>query len=201
MSMFILSQDVHITNQVLNSALNKLIHIPAFDTVTYGRNSIRYHCAKLWNDMFPTGFIQVDADRKKDVHLSKINSIHYFKKILKKHFLYKYSADDEDFIYYWLNYSDSPNITHPIFYSFLMIFLYPILLIRCPWDSRSQLPLKLKWGDPGPATLHMPSGRAMGGELCGQSCQFQTTWGYEGWGHCLKDIEVVVLVAHLPSNT
>ena len=100
MSMFILSQDVHITNQVLNSALNKLIHIPAFDTVTYGRNSIRYHCAKLWNDMFPTGFIQVDADRKKDVHLSKINSIHYFKKILKKHFLYKYSADDEDFIYY-----------------------------------------------------------------------------------------------------
>ena len=92
----------HSTNQVLNSALNNLIHIPRFDTMTYGRNSIKYHCAKLWNDMFPTGFIQIDDDRKKDshIHLSKINSIHYFKKVLKKHFLFKYSSDDDDFIYY-----------------------------------------------------------------------------------------------------
>ena len=101
MSLFVLSSNVHITNQVLNSALNNLIHIPAFDTLTYGRNSIKYHCAKLWNDMFPTGVIQVDVDRKKDIHLSKINSIHYFKKVLKQHFLYKYSAaDDNDFVYY-----------------------------------------------------------------------------------------------------
>ena len=100
MSLFILSKDVHITNQVLNSALNNLIHIPAFNTVTYGKNSIKYHCAKLWNDMFPTGYIQVDGNRKNDIHLSKINSIHYFKKIIKKHFLFKYLVGDGDFLYY-----------------------------------------------------------------------------------------------------
>ena len=73
----------------------------SFDTVTYGRNSIKFHCAQLWNNMFPTGFIQIEADRSKDVHLTKINTIHYFKKVLKRHFLYKYSAaDSEDFIYY-----------------------------------------------------------------------------------------------------
>ena len=100
MSLFILSKNIHATNQVLNSALNNLIHIPAFDTITYGRNSIKYHCAKLWNDMFPTGFIQIDADPKKNIHLSKINSIHYFKKVLKKHFLFIYAAGEGDFIYY-----------------------------------------------------------------------------------------------------
>ena len=83
MSLFVMSGDVHQTNQVLNSALNNLIHIPGFNTVTYGKESIKYHCAKLWNEMLPNGFIQVDAERKNDVHLSKINSIHYFKKLLK----------------------------------------------------------------------------------------------------------------------
>ena len=101
MSLFILSSNVHSTNQVLNSAINNLIHIPSFDTITYGRNSIKFHCAQLWNNMFPTGFIQIQADRSKDVHLTKINTIHYFKKVLKQHFLYKYSvADDDEFIYY-----------------------------------------------------------------------------------------------------
>ena len=101
MSLFILSSNVHSTNQALNSAINNLIHIPSFDTVTYGRNSIKFHCAKLWNEMFPTGCIQVDADRRNDIHLSKINSIHYFKKTLKKHFLYKYSSSEtSDFIFY-----------------------------------------------------------------------------------------------------
>ena len=76
MSLFILSSNVHSTNQALNSAINNLIHIPSFDTITYGRNSIKFHCAQLWNNMFPTGFIQIDADRTKDVHLTKINSIH-----------------------------------------------------------------------------------------------------------------------------
>ena len=102
MSLFVLSSNIHSTNQVLNSALNNLIHIPGYDTVTYGKNSIKYHCAKLWNDLFPTGYIQIDVDSKKDshIHLSKINSIHYFKKVLKKHFLFKYEHDDDEFIYY-----------------------------------------------------------------------------------------------------
>ena len=101
MSLFVLSSNIHSTNQLLNSAINNLIHIPSFDTVTYGRNSIKFRCAQLWNEMFPTGYIQVSDDRSKDVHLSKINSIHYFKKTLKKHFLYKYSAGEaSDFIFY-----------------------------------------------------------------------------------------------------
>ena len=95
MSLFVMSSDVHQTNQVLNSAINNLIHIPGFNTVTYGKESIKYHCAKLWNEMLPNGFIQVDAERKNNVHLSKINSIHYFKKLLKKHFLFKYSSNEE----------------------------------------------------------------------------------------------------------
>ena len=101
MSLFILSSNIHSTNQALNTSIDNLIRIPSFDTVSYGRNSIKFHCAQLWNNMFPTGFIQIDADRTKDVHLTKINSIHYFKKVLKRHFLFKYSvAVDEDFIYY-----------------------------------------------------------------------------------------------------
>ena len=101
MSLFVLSSNIHSTNQVLNSAINNLIHIPSFDTISYGRNSIKYHCARLWNETFPTGFIQVNADRTKDIHLSKINSIHYFKKTLKKRFLYKYSSGEaSDFIFY-----------------------------------------------------------------------------------------------------
>ena len=91
MSLFRLSSNVHSTNQLLSSAINNLIHIPSFNTITYGSNTIRYHCAKLWNGMFKTGFIQVDADRTKDIHISKINNIHYFKKVVKKHFLYSYS--------------------------------------------------------------------------------------------------------------
>ena len=100
MSLFILSTNIHTTNLSLNSAINNLIHIPGFETVTYGQNSIKYKCAKLWNDMFPTGKIQIEADRSKDIHLSKINNIHYFKKVLKKHFLFKYATDDDDFFYY-----------------------------------------------------------------------------------------------------
>ncbi len=44
-----------------------------------------------------TGFIQVDEHHKKNslIHLSN-----YFKKVLKKHFLFKYSADDDEFMYY-----------------------------------------------------------------------------------------------------
>ena len=100
MSLFRLSRNVHTTNLTLNSTINNLIHVPSFETVTYGQNSIKYHCAKLWNDMFPSGFIQIDDNSNNDIHLSKINNIHYFKKVMKKHFMHKYSSEDDDFIYY-----------------------------------------------------------------------------------------------------
>ena len=84
MTLFVLSSNVHSTNLTLNRALNNLIYIPGFTTVTYGKNSIKYHWAKLWNDMFPTGLTQTEKDTQ--IHLSKINSIHYFKKNLEKTF-------------------------------------------------------------------------------------------------------------------
>ena len=59
MDLFRLSSNVHSTNQTLNSALNNLIHIPKIKTVSYGNHSIRYHCAKIWNQMFRNGSFRV----------------------------------------------------------------------------------------------------------------------------------------------
>ena len=91
MDLFILSSNIHTTNQTLNSALNNLIHIPKIKTVSYGNHSIRYHCAKLWNQMFRNGTFRVDSNQVNDVKLCQVNSVHYFKKKLKQHFLYEYS--------------------------------------------------------------------------------------------------------------
>ena len=85
------STNVHTTNQTLNSALNNLIHIPRINTVSYGNHSIRYHCAQLWNQKFRNGSFRIDSNPANDVKLCKVNSIHYFKKKLKQHFLYEYS--------------------------------------------------------------------------------------------------------------
>ena len=67
MGLFKLVSEVHSTNQLLRSAANTLIYIPAIKTKSYGHQSIRFHCAKLWNDIFKTGSIRVDADRKNDI--------------------------------------------------------------------------------------------------------------------------------------
>ena len=91
MGLFRLSTNVHTTNQTLNSALNNLIHIPRINTVSYGNHSIRYHCAQLWNQKFRNGSFRIDSNPANDVKLCKVNSIHYFKKKLKQHFLYEYS--------------------------------------------------------------------------------------------------------------
>ena len=91
MDIFRLTTNVHTTNQILNSALNNLIHIPKIRTVTYGNNSIRYHCAKLWNDMFRSGCFSIDSNPENDIKLCKVNSVQYFKRKLKQHFLYCYS--------------------------------------------------------------------------------------------------------------
>ena len=84
MDLFELSSNIHTTNQILNSALNKLIHIPNTKTVSYGTHSIRYHCAKLWNQMFRTGTFRIDSKQVNDVKLCQVNSVHYFKKKLKQ---------------------------------------------------------------------------------------------------------------------
>ena len=90
MSLFKLNSDVHTTNLTLNSVHNNLLHIPTINTQTYGIKSIKYHCAKLWNDTFKTGNIQVDSNPHREVSLSSINSINHFKSIIKKHFLTNY---------------------------------------------------------------------------------------------------------------
>ena len=91
MSLFKFSSEVHTTDQVLNSSANKLLYIPSIKTKSYGNLSIRYFCPKLWNTVFKSGFIQVNADCKKSVKLSLVISFHHLKNVLKKHYLYEYS--------------------------------------------------------------------------------------------------------------
>ena len=86
MKLFKLSRDVHITDYTLNSTYNNLLHIPSFNTMTYGKKSFKYQCAKLWNATFKHGNIKVSPD--KNVKLSEIETKNYFKKVLKMHFLY-----------------------------------------------------------------------------------------------------------------
>ena len=97
MSLFRLSSDVHTTSRELNSTVNRLIYMPSFKTITYGKDSLRYQCAKLWNKTFKTGIIQIDTNERKK--LAEIRNVNSFKETLKKHFLYSYTFEP-DFIYY-----------------------------------------------------------------------------------------------------
>ena len=75
-SLFRLASDVHTTTRELNSVVNNLIYIPAFKTITYGKASLRYRCAKLWNEKFKSGNIQIDIDENKK--LTKIRNVKGF---------------------------------------------------------------------------------------------------------------------------
>ena len=92
MQLFQLSSEVR-TNAFdsLNSIDKKLLYIPKFNTVTYGKQSLRYFCPKLWNETFKTGVISVSDVQKKNIPMSKIKSIHNFINALKRHYLYIYS--------------------------------------------------------------------------------------------------------------
>ena len=92
MQLFQLSSEVR-TNAFdsLNSIDKKLLYIPKFNTVTYGKQSLRYFCPKLWNETFKTGVISVSDVQKKNIPMSKIKTIHNFKNALKRHYLYLYS--------------------------------------------------------------------------------------------------------------
>ena len=100
MSLFTRSSDVHPEFE-LNSSINNLLYIPRVNTTTYGIKSVKYHCAKLWNDFFKNGSIQVKDMQEKNsqIHLNKIKSVHNFKNALKRHFIYQYSVEDE-FIFF-----------------------------------------------------------------------------------------------------
>ena len=100
MSLFICSSNVH-PNFELNSSTNNFLYIPRVSTTTYGIKSIRYHCAKLWNDTFRNGNIQVKKMQEKNSHigLNKIKSVYNFKNALKKHFMYQYTVDDNSIFF------------------------------------------------------------------------------------------------------
>ena len=97
MSLFRVSSDVQSTSLQLRSAVHKHVHIPDFNTITYGKCSLSYQCAKLWNSIFKSGSINVDANKR--MELVNISSINIFKKVMKNHFLYKYTVKP-DVIYY-----------------------------------------------------------------------------------------------------
>lgn len=67
--------------------------LPKFNTVTYGKQSLRYPCPKLRNDTFKTGFISVSDVQKKNIPVSKIKTIHNSKNALKRHYPYLYTLE------------------------------------------------------------------------------------------------------------
>ena len=77
----------------LNSIDKKLLYIPKFNTITYGKESLRYVCPFLWNETFKTGTIAVNDDKKKNIPVSKIKTVYNFKNALKRHYLYRYSIE------------------------------------------------------------------------------------------------------------
>ena len=92
MSLFKLSSEVRIDCQDnLNSIINKLLYIPKFNSVTYGKQSLRYHVPKLWNETFKTGSIGVGTN--KSIPISNIKTIYSFKNALKRHYLHNYSIE------------------------------------------------------------------------------------------------------------
>ena len=69
MHLFKLSSEVRINSlESLNSIDKKLLYIPKFKTVTYGKNSLRYYGPTLWNKTFKTGVIRVRY-QKLDQHI------------------------------------------------------------------------------------------------------------------------------------
>ena len=100
MNLFSFSSDVHTVHRELNSTVNKLIYIPRVFTTTYGIDSIRYHCATLWNKFFKNGEIKIDEDKKNNVKLSTIKNKKRFNGILKKHFLHSYTIVPT-VVFYW----------------------------------------------------------------------------------------------------
>ena len=91
-NLFTFSRDMHTTNLVLRSARKIFLYIPAIKTSTYGYRSMKFHCAKLWNDTFKKG-IAIDGIEKNNVSLSQLRNKSHLKMTLKKHFLYDYTLE------------------------------------------------------------------------------------------------------------
>ena len=99
MNLFRLSSNVHTTPQILNSSTKNHIFIPSFNTITYGKKSLKYQCAHLWNKTFKTGKIQIEANKDKNVNVVKMSSAKTFKNTLKQHYLYSYTIEESEFLF------------------------------------------------------------------------------------------------------
>ena len=94
MRLFKLSSEVRTNSfESLNSIDKKLLYIPKFKTVTYGKRSLRYLGPTLWNETFKTGIIRVSSVKQRNIAVSKIRSVYNFKNALKRHYLFKYSIE------------------------------------------------------------------------------------------------------------
>ena len=72
-NLFTFSRDMHTINLVLRSARKNFLYIPAIKTSIYGYRSMKFHCAKLWNDTFKKG-IAIDGIEKNNVSLSQLRN-------------------------------------------------------------------------------------------------------------------------------
>ena len=84
-ALFTFSSDMHTTNLVLKSAQKNLLYISATKTTKYGYRSMKFYCAKLWNDTFKKGII-IDGFGKNNVSLSQFHNKSHFKITLKNIF-------------------------------------------------------------------------------------------------------------------
>ena len=88
MHLFQLSSEVRINAfDSLNSIDKKLLYIPKFNTVTYGKQSLRYLCPKLWNETFKTGVILV-SDIQKKIFLCQKSKPFTISKMLSKDIIF-----------------------------------------------------------------------------------------------------------------
>ena len=93
-NLFSLSSEMHTTHMHLNSARKNLFHISKINTETYGNKSIKHHCALLWNETFKNG-ISINGNPLENKSPSVIKNSHHLIRILKSHYLYKYSLENE----------------------------------------------------------------------------------------------------------
>ena len=98
-SLFKRSCDAQTTSLSLNSTHNDLLHVPKVKTTTYGLDSLKFQCPKLWNNIFKSGKIQVGNEDNPYIKLSDIKSRKGFNFALKKYFLHSYTVVS-DVIYY-----------------------------------------------------------------------------------------------------
>ena len=84
--LFRFNSDIH--SYGTRSASNRLLYIPRISTSNYGINSVKFHFPTLWNLSVKNG-ISIDENVENQISIDSINNIHQFKRILKKHYLFK----------------------------------------------------------------------------------------------------------------